>query len=110
MINMEIAHAQLTKTGKYPGRQKIDNQPPPPPTALAVLMTMSPVPAPLNYAEQVLREEAERITKLKESAAAQLATETKRNTEVKEEKNVKVNLKDEDNFPTLGKANAKGNI
>lgn len=72
-------------------------------------MTMSPVPttATTNYAEQVLREEAERIAELKKNAAAaQLAVaEAKNAAEVSKE--VKVNLKDEDDFPTLGKAKGK---
>ena len=70
-------------------------------------MTMSPVPTTANYAEQVLREEAERIAELKKNAAAaQLAVnEAKKAAEVSKE--VKVNLKDEDDFPTLGKAKGK---
>lgn len=64
-------------------------------------MTMSP--APTNFAEQVLREEADRIAKLKEKVMLEKVTEALKANEVREEKG-KVNLKDEDNFPTLGKA------
>lgn len=73
-------------------------------------MTMSPIPVPTNYAEQVLREEAERLAKLKESAASAVkSTTAAKVVEGKEESSrVEVNLKDENNFPTLGKA--KGNL
>lgn len=55
----------------------------------------------VNYAEQVLREEAERIAKLKEEAAkksSDYASKTAAGGVAK------VNLKDDDSFPTLGKA------
>lgn len=71
-------------------------------------MTMSPVP--INYADQVLREEADRLANLKENAAAKFTAEAKKATEGREESRVKVNLKDEDNFPTLGKAKGKAYI
>lgn len=66
-------------------------------------MTMSPS---INYAEQVLREEAERIAKLKEEAASNFAA-SKSTFAAKTETAAKVNLKDENDFPTLGKAKGK---
>lgn len=71
-------------------------------------MTMSPS---INYAEQVLREEAERLAKLKEvasgvvsaaAAAANISSSAKENGEFASSI-AKVNLKDDDDFPTLGK-------
>lgn len=69
-------------------------------------MTMSPS---VNYAEQVLREEAERLAKLKEEAAAAVASASEAVKQKKGEESLKasiakVNLKDEEDFPTLGKA------
>lgn len=64
-------------------------------------ITMSPS---INYAEQVLREEAERLAQLKEYASAK---QVKKEAEIEENlKNsvAKVNLKDKDDFPTLGTA------
>ncbi len=65
-------------------------------------MTMSPSSI-INYAEQVLREEAERVAQLKE-ANQQVKKNLIEEPEQLKSSNVKVNLKDEDNFPTLGKA------
>jgi DNA-directed RNA polymerase alpha subunit len=72
------------------------------------LMTMSPS---INYAEQVLREEAERLVKLKEEAS-KVASASEAVKQKKDEDNLKasiakVNLKDEEDFPTLGKAKGK---
>lgn len=66
-------------------------------------MTMSPS---VNYAEQVLREEAERLAKLKEEAASTAveAVKQKKGEESLKSSIAKVNLKDEEDFPTLGKA------
>ena len=65
-------------------------------------------PVSTNYAEQVLREEAERLAELKENAVSRMALEAKKAEEVKGETcRVKVNLNDEDNFPTLGKVKGK---
>ena len=67
-------------------------------------MTMSPS---INYAEQVLREEAERLAKLKEANSADSsssASADKSTFSAKTEAVAKVNLKDESDFPTLGKA------
>ena len=67
-------------------------------------MTMSPS---VNYAEQVLREEAERLAKLKEEAVAiknVAEAVNQKNAESLKSSIAKVNLKDEDDFPTLGKA------
>lgn len=64
-------------------------------------MTMSPS---INYAEQVLREEAERLAKLKEDASVK---QVKKETEIEDNLKTsmaKVNLKDKDDFPTLGTA------
>lgn len=61
----------------------------------------------VNYAEQVLREEAERLAKLKEEATSATAVEAikqKKGEESLKASIAKVNLKDEENFPTLGKA------
>lgn len=68
-------------------------------------MTMSPS---INYAEQVLREEAERIAQLKD-------LNQKKKSSIEETEQLKsslasVNLRDEDNFPTLGKAKGNNNI
>lgn len=73
-------------------------------------MTMSPS---INYAEQVLREEAERLVKLKEEAS-KVASASEAVKQKKDEDNLKasiakVNLKDEEDFPTLGKAKGKNN-
>lgn len=72
------------------------------------LMTMSPS---ISYAEQVLREEAERLVKLKEEAS-KVASASEAVKQKKDEDNLKasiakVNLKDEEDFPTLGKAKGK---
>jgi len=66
-----------------------------------------------NYAEQVLREEAERLKQRDEAAAAASAASktTKSFNEIHEATATtmaKVNLKDDNDFPTLG--NAKGII
>lgn len=72
-------------------------------------MTMSPS---INYAEQVLREEAERLAKLKEEASMTTTIKQAKKEEEAVDKLkasiAKVNLKDEEDFPTLGKA--KGGI
>ena len=74
-------------------------------------MTMTPS---INYAEQVLREEAERLAKLKEEAsnvASSIASEAVKNRNDEESLKssiAKVNLKDDEDFPTLGKAKGKG--
>ncbi len=60
---------------------------------------MSPIPTAVNYAEQVLQEEAERCRLLnskKEQSAAEAAAAV-----------VKLNLADENTFPTLGSAIGK---
>ena len=68
----------------------------------------------INYAEQVLREEAERLAKLKEEAsnvASSIASEAVKNRNDEESLKssiAKVNLKDDEDFPTLGKAKGKG--
>lgn len=67
-------------------------------------MTMSPS---INYAEQVLREEAERLARLKEEAVAVKLSDEKSTFAAKTESIVKVNLKDDGDFPTLGKAKGK---
>ena len=74
-------------------------------------MTMSPS---INYAEQVLREEAERLAKLKEEASvvanssAFEAVKNRNDAESLKSSIAKVNLKDDEDFPTLGKAKGKG--
>ena len=69
-------------------------------------MTMSPS---INYAEQVLREEAERIAKLKEEAASSSTANKSSSFAAKIEPVAvaKVNLKDENDFPALGKAKGR---
>lgn len=68
----------------------------------------------INYAEQVLREEAERLAKLKEeasavaSSSASEAVKNRNDEESLKSSIAKVNLKDEEDFPTLGKAKGKG--
>lgn len=64
-------------------------------------MTMSPS---INYAEQVLREEAERVAQLKEVTKQVKKSSISEESEQVKNANAKVNLKDEDDFPTLGKA------
>lgn len=71
-------------------------------------MTMSPS---INYADQVLREEAERLAKLKEEASAvvsaSVAYKNDKDEESLKSSIAKVNLKGEEDFPTLGKAKGK---
>lgn len=60
---------------------------------------MSPIPTPVNYAEQVLLEEAERhrlLNSKKQQSVAEAAAAT-----------VKLNLADEETFPSLGSAIGK---
>lgn len=71
------------------------------------------MPSPIfNYAEQVLREEAERLANLKQ--INQNSKNSSSYASVHEEKIVigvaKVNLKDEDSFPTLGKAKTNSKL
>ena len=68
-------------------------------------MKMSPSIPSKNYAEQVLLEEAERISQLKNENCE---TSQLKKTNGIEDVIAKVNLNDEDNFPTLGKGTAKG--
>lgn len=68
----------------------------------------------INYAEQVLCEEAQRLAKLKEEALAVTsgsdAFKNGKDEESLKSSISKVNLKDEEDFPTLGKAKGKGGI
>lgn len=74
-------------------------------------MTMSSPPS-INYAEQVLREEAERLAQIKENSSSKIsaaAVNAKKDETGRFAASIaKVNLNDEDDFPTLGKA--KGTV
>lgn len=75
-------------------------------------MTMSSPPS-INYAEQVLREEAERLAQIKENSSSKISAAAAVNAKKDETGRfaasiAKVNLNDEDDFPTLGKA--KGTV
>lgn len=74
------------------------------------------MPSPItNYAEQVLREEAERVAANK--ATLKGGKNSYANVHVDNDNDndnvmgiAKVNLKDEDSFPALGKAKVKGKL